>query len=212
MRLVLVLVVLLGSASVAASSDRPTILVLGDSISAGYGVAVDDGWVGRLRDRLKAENYPHRVVNASITGDTTSGGRARLPDALERHDPAIVVIELGGNDGLRGQPLSAMQSNLLTMVEHAREAGARVLLLGIRLPPNYGRAYIERFIGVHEEVAASTGVALVPRVLQGVGERREFMQDDGIHPNADGHAVILDNVWPTLEPLIRTTADHASSG
>ncbi|WP_070988762.1 arylesterase [Halofilum ochraceum] len=206
MRLVLVLVLLLSSLPLSAKEDRPTILVVGDSISAGYGVAVDDGWVGRLSSRLDAKDYPHRVVNASITGDTTSGGRARLPDALDRHEPAIVVIELGGNDGLRGQPLEAMRANLRAMIEAARGAGARVLLLGIRLPPNYGRAYIDRFIGVYEALAEDTGVALVPRVLDGVGERREFMQDDGIHPNADGHEVILDNVWPTLLPLLKATS------
>ena len=189
-----------------ASDDQPTILVLGDSISAGYGVAVEDGWVGGLSARLEAENYPHRVVNASISGDTTSGGRARLPNAVERHKPDIVIIELGGNDGLRGQPLEAMRQNLQAMIEQARGAGARVLLLGIRLPPNYGRAYIERFIGVYEELAETTGVALVPRVLDGVGERREFMQDDGIHPNADCHAAILDNVWPTLLPLLKAAS------
>ncbi len=200
------LVLLLAPVPLTASDDRPTILVLGDSISAGYGVAVEDGWVAGLRERLEAENYPHRVVNASITGDTTSGGRARLPDALERHEPAIVIIELGGNDGLRGQPLEAMRRNLQAMIEHARGADAAVLLLGIRLPPNYGRAYIERFIDVYEELADTTGVALVPRVLENVGERREFMQDDGIHPNADGHTVILDNVWPTLLPLVKATA------
>ncbi len=206
MRLVLVLVLLLAPVPLSAGDDRPVILVLGDSISAGYGVAVDDGWVGGLSARLAAENYPHRVVNASITGDTTSGGRSRLPEALKRHEPAIVIIELGGNDGLRGQPLEAMRQNLQTMIEDARGAGARVLLLGIRLPPNYGRAYIERFIGVYEALADTTGVALVPRVLEGVGERREFMQDDGIHPNADGHEVILDNVWPALLPLVKATA------
>lgn len=200
------LVLLLSPLSLTASDDRPTVLVLGDSISAGYGVAVEDGWVGRLNARLEAENYPHRVVNASITGDTTSGGRSRLPDALERHKPDIVIIELGGNDGLRGQPLEAMRQNLQAMIEHARGADARVLLLGIRLPPNYGRAYIERFIGVYEQLADTTGVALVPRVLDGVGERREFMQDDGIHPNAAGHEVILDNVWPALLPLVEATA------
>lgn len=200
------LVLLFVPVPLTANGDRPTILVLGDSISAGYGVAVEQGWVGLLRDRLEGENYPHRVVNASVTGDTTSGGRARLPDALDRHEPKIVIVELGGNDGLRGQPLEAMRRNLRAMIDQSRAAGAEVLLLGIRLPPNYGRAYIERFIGVYRELADTTGVALVPRVLDGVGERREFMQEDGIHPNADGHAAILDNVWPALEPLVQTTA------
>ena len=188
----------------AAGEQRPVVLVVGDSISAGYGVAVDDGWVGRLRQRIRDDGLPHGVVNASISGDTTSGGRARLPDALERHDPAVVVIQLGGNDGLRGQPLDAMRANLTTMVERARAADARVLLLGIRLPPNYGSAYIERFIATYRDVARATGVALVPRVLEGVGERRALMQSDGIHPNAAGHARILDNVWPALRPLLRT--------
>ncbi|MFW5969126.1 MAG: arylesterase [Halofilum sp. (in: g-proteobacteria)] len=209
MRLVLFLVLLMVATPITASDAPPTILVLGDSISAGYGVAEKDGWVARLDERLAAENYPHRVVNASITGDTSSGGLARLPKALDRHEPAIVVIELGGNDGLRGQPLDAMRRNLQAMIDEARAAGARVLLLGIRLPPNYGRAYIDRFIGVYEELADTTGVALVPRVLAGVGERREHMQDDGIHPNAAGHEVILDNVWPTLLPLIEATAEPA---
>jgi acyl-CoA thioesterase-1 len=206
MRLVLVLVLLLAPLPIPANGDRPTILVLGDSISAGYGVAVEQGWVGLLNDRLERESYPHRVINASITGDTTSGGRARLPDALERHAPEIVIIELGGNDGLRGQPLDAMSANLRAMIEQSRNAGAKVLMLGIRLPPNYGRAYIERFIGVYQDLADTTGVTLVPRVLEGVGERRELMQADGIHPNAAGHAAILDNVWPRLAPMVEATA------
>ncbi len=194
----------------AAADGPPVVLVLGDSISAGHGVAVADGWVGRLRERLDGAGYPHRIVNASVGGDTTSGGRARLPDALERHAPDVVVIQLGGNDGLRGQPTRAMRANLEAMVGRARAAGARVLLLGIRLPPNYGRAYIERFIAVYRDVARSTEAALVPRVLEGVGERRELMQSDGIHPNAAGHARILDNVWPALEPLLEPPS--AASG
>lgn len=190
----------------AGAAPQPTILVLGDSISGGYGVAIDEGWVERLRQRLDAQGYPHAVVNASVSGDTTSGGLARLPAALERHAPDVVIVELGGNDGLRGLSLAAMEENLAEMVRLAREAGARVLLLGVRLPPNYGQAYVQRFTDVFRQVAERLGVALVPRVLEGVGERRELMLDDGIHPNPRGHARILETVWPALEPLLQDSA------
>ena len=176
--------------------------MVGDSISAAHGVALADGWVARLQDRLAERGYPHRVVNASVGGDTTSGGLARLPDALARHRPSVVVIELGGNDGLRGQPPKAMAANLGRMVARARAAGARVLLLGVRLPPNYGPAYTEAFAEAYRKAAREHDAALVPRVLAGVGERRALMQGDGIHPNAAGHARILDNVWPALKGLL----------
>ena len=198
------MLLLLSLSGVAAAAEEPrTILVVGDSISAGYGVAVEDSWVGRLRRRLEAEDRSWQVVNASVSGDTSSGALARLPAALERHDPEVVIIQVGGNDGLRGLPLEAMRDNLAGMVEQARASGARVLLLGIRLPPNYGPAYTERFVGVYQDVADRTGVQLVPRVLAGVGERREFMQADDIHPNAAGHERILETVWPRLEPLLQ---------
>jgi acyl-CoA thioesterase-1 len=186
----------------AAHAGGPTILVIGDSISAAHGIPVADGWVARLRQRLAATGYRYRVVNASVGGDTTSGGRARLPRALEAHEPALVIIELGGNDGLRGQPPAAMAANLEAMVGMAREAGARVLLLGVRLPPNYGPAYNEAFARAFRQAADNTGAPLVPRLLEGVGERRELMQGDGIHPNPAGHARILANVWPALESLL----------
>lgn len=186
----------------AVAAEAPRILVLGDSISAGHGVAADSGWVDHLRRRLEREGYRYTVVNASISGDTTSGGFARLPVALERHQPEIVVIELGGNDGLRGLPIDAMEANLVRMVERTRAAGAEPLLLGIRLPPNYGPAYVDRFTAVYRRVAERADVPLVPRVLAGVGERREWMQPDGIHPNAGGQRRILDNVWPALEPML----------
>jgi acyl-CoA thioesterase-1 len=200
MRLLLAAVWLFAAS--AASAAAPVILVVGDSISAAHGVALDNGWVARLQDRLAERGYPHRVVNASVGGDTTSGGLARLPDALARHRPSVVVIELGGNDGLRGQPPNAMTANLGRMVTRARAAGARVLLLGVRLPPNYGPAYTEAFAEAYRKVAREHDAALVPRVLAGVGERRALMQGDGIHPNAAGHARILDNVWPALRALI----------
>jgi len=189
-------------AAAAPAVAAPTILVVGDSLSAAHGMAVEAGWVARLRQRLDERGYPHRVVNASVGGDTTSGGRARLPEALAEHQPAIVIIELGGNDGLRGQSLQAMRANLAAMVERSRQAGARVLLLGVRLPPNYGPAYSEAFAAIYRQVADSHEAVLVPRLLEGVGERREFMQADGIHPNADGHARILDNVWPALKDFL----------
>ena len=208
MRLLLTWLLLLVS---PAAAGGPTILIVGDSVSAAHGVALEDGWVARLRQRLTAQGYPHRVVNASVGGDTTSGGRARLPDALADHQPAVVVIELGGNDGLRGQSLAAMAANLGAMVERARGAGARVLLLGVRLPPNYGPAYTDKFTAVYEGVAADYDTALVPRMLAGVGERRDHMQADGIHPDASGHAAILDNVWPALVPLLETRPEAANS-
>lgn len=183
-------------------SASPVILVVGDSISAGQGVSRDAGWVARLRERLAEQDYPHRVVNASVSGDTTSGGLARLPETLAEHDPAVVVIQLGGNDGLRGQSLEAMRRNLGQMVAAARENGARVLLLGIRIPPNYGPAYTRGFARTYREVADSRDVPLVPRLLGGVAEREEFMQSDRIHPNAAGHARILANVWPELRDLL----------
>lgn len=192
----------------ASESAAPRILVLGDSISAAHGVATEDGWVAQLRRRLEGEGYRHTVINASVGGDTTSGGLARLPKALEKHQPTIVVIELGGNDGLRGLAPERMQRNLEDMIEQTRAAGARPLLLGVRLPPNYGPAYVERFMEVYRDVAERKGVPLVPRMLEGVGERRDMMLQDGIHPNAQGHARIVDNVWPKLEPLLDDTASR----
>ena len=186
----------------ATSEPGPRILVLGDSISAAYGVPLEAGWVARLRDRLDAEGYSHQVINASVSGDTTSGGLERLPAALERHSPVVVVIELGGNDGLRGLSPEAMRSNLDGMVRKAREAGARVLLLGVRLPPNYGPAYTRQFTRVFRDVAQRHDIALAPRILEGVGEETELMQEDGIHPDDRGHARILATVWPRLEPLL----------
>jgi acyl-CoA thioesterase-1 len=154
---------------------------------------------------LAQKGHPHEVINASVSGNTTSNGRSRLPETLERHDPAIVIIQLGGNDGLRGLAPAAMRDNLAAMIEQARGADARVLLAGIRLPPNYGKAYIERFRRVYREIANSYDIAFVPKILDGVGKRDEWMQADGIHPNAAGQARILDNVWPELTPLLEST-------
>lgn len=186
-----------------AAAPPPTILVLGDSLSAGHGLARDEVWVDLLRRRLDARDCGHEVINASISGDTTRGGRARLPDALERHEPALVILELGGNDGLRGIDAGEMRRNLEAMVRDSRAAGARVLMLAVRLPPNYGSDFIERFRNAYRSVVQQHGVAWVPRFLDGVGGRAELMQSDGIHPTAEAQERMLDNVWAELVPLLQ---------
>jgi acyl-CoA thioesterase-1 len=180
-----------------------TLLVVGDSISAGYGLAEGQGWVRLLEGRLQAQQLDYQVVNASISGDTTAGGLARLPRLLADHRPAVVAIELGGNDGLRGQPLAQFERNLTALVEQAKAKGARVLLLGMRLPPNYGPRYTDGFAQVYTDVAQAQQVALVPFLLEGVGGDPAFMQPDGIHPQANAQQRLLDNAWPQLEPLLR---------
>ena len=190
------------AAPVAAA---PVVAVLGDSLSAAHGMDRDDSWVALLEDRMAAEGFPHEVVNASISGETSRGGRDRVDEILADHEPAVLIVELGGNDGLRGQPLAALRENLTTIVRRARTAGARVLLVGVRLPPNYGAAYTEAFASVYAEVAADTGVTLVPQFLEGVAERRQLMQNDGIHPTASAQPTMLENVWPELRPLLEET-------
>lgn len=180
------------------------VLVMGDSLSAGYGIDERDGWVALLRERLATRADPVPVTNASISGDTTSGGLSRLPDALERHRPDIVVIELGGNDGLRGQSLKNIRKNLSSMVQQVKASGAAALLLGMRIPSNYGARYTERFFETFGEVAQSEGAALVPFFLEGVATDSSLMQSDGIHPNADAQPILLDLVWPALEPLLQS--------
>jgi acyl-CoA thioesterase-1 len=180
-----------------------TLLVVGDSISAGYGLAEGQGWVRLLEGRLRAQQLDYQVVNASISGDTTAGGLARLPRLLADHRPAVVAIELGGNDGLRGQPLAQFERNLTALVEQAKAKGARVLLLGMRLPPNYGPRYTDGFAQVYTDVAQAQQVALVPFLLEGVGGDPAFIQPDGIHPQANAQQRLLDNAWPQLEPLLR---------
>ncbi|WP_273808046.1 MULTISPECIES: arylesterase [unclassified Pseudomonas] len=180
-----------------------TLLVVGDSISAGYGLAEGQGWVRLLERRLQEQKLDYQVVNASISGDTTAGGLARLPRLLADHQPTVVAIELGGNDGLRGQPLAQFERNLTALVEQAKAKGARVLLLGMRLPPNYGPRYTDGFAQVYTDVAKAQQVALVPFLLEGVGGDPAFMQADGIHPRANAQQRLLDNAWPQLQPLLR---------
>jgi acyl-CoA thioesterase-1 len=192
------------AASVPARAETPVILVFGDSISAGYGLArVEQGWVALLQTRLKEQEYGYQVINASVSGETTAGGLARLPRALDLHHPAIVVLELGGNDGLRALPVAPMRANLVRMVDLATAAGARVLLLGMRMPPNYGPAYTERFRLVYSEVARDKKLPLVPFLLNDIALSPSLMQADGVHPNELGQPKLLANVWPSLLPLLR---------
>ena len=186
----------------AVASDR-TILVFGDSLSAAYGIRPEQGWVALLTQRLQAQGYGYQIVNASVSGETTSGGLQRLPRALQLHQPGIVVLELGANDALRGLPLSGTRANLAQMVRLCQEAGARVLLVGIRIPPNYGPRYTEEFASVFPELAKQYHLRLVPFLLQDVALNPARMQEDGMHPNAAGEAPILDTVWPYLKPLLK---------
>ncbi len=196
------ILLLIALPALSAQAEARVILVLGDSLSSAYGLDVDAGWVQLLQKRLDNKNAGYRVVNASISGDTTKGGVARLPSALQKHEPEVVVVELGGNDGLRGLPLRETRTNLERIIVEAKKAGARVLLLGMRLPPNYGPAYTGSFHAMYEELAAQHGVARVPFLLDGVGGVNGMMQADGIHPVADAQPLMLDNVWPHLEPLL----------
>ncbi|APZ43177.1 arylesterase [Acidihalobacter ferrooxydans] len=193
-----------GSAAAATNTTATTktILVLGDSLSAARGIDRADGWVNLLRQRLHAKGYRYRVINASISGDTTSGGLARLPRALKQDHPAILIVELGGNDGLRGISLRVMRANLRKIIELGRAAGARILLLGVRLPPNYGPAYVEAFERVYRQVAQDTHTPLVAHLLAGVASHRNLMQPDGIHPIAAAEPRLLDNIWPALKQLL----------
>ena len=184
------------------SAPDPVILVLGDSLSAGFGIDRGQGWVRLLEQRLAAQGLRYRLVNASISGETTAGGRSRLPRLLNEHRPQILILELGANDGLRGLSLGVMRDNLRDMVRLGRQADARVLVTGLRLPPNYGASYIDGFQAVFREVATAEGVPLVPDFLAGVVEDRALMQADDVHPNALAQPRILDNVWPGLAPLL----------
>ena len=184
-------------------ASTPKILVLGDSISAGYGLAANEGWVSLLQNRLKAQGYGYRVVNASVTGETTTGGLARLPRALSLHRPAIVVIELGGNDGLRGLPLDTSRANLQKMIDLSRKAGAAVLLLGMKIPPNYGPRYANEFERLYADLARRNKLAFEPFFLDKIALADGMMQEDGIHPTAKAQPIMLETLWPRLAPLLR---------
>lgn len=195
-------VLFLGLSTPLAAQDEPVILVVGDSLSAAYNMDLDASWPRLLERRLRDQGDAYTVVNASITGDTTQGGLTRLPRLLDRHAPEWVIIELGGNDGLRGLSLDVTRSNLEAMVQRSQAAGARVLLTGIMLPPNYGQSYTEQFQALYAELAATHDTLLVPFFMEGVALVDGMMQDDGIHPNAQAQPVLLDNVWAVLGPAL----------
>jgi acyl-CoA thioesterase-1 len=197
---VLVVAALALLAAASAAAER-VIVTLGDSLTAGLGVAADEAYPARLQQRLRREGYDYRVVNAGVSGDTTAGGLRRVDWAL-RAKPAIVIVALGANDGLRGQPVAALRDNLTRIVERLQAGGARVLLAGMRVPPNYGDAYAREFAAAFPAVARRTGVPLVPFLLDGVAAVDSLNQADGIHPNAQGHAVMADQLWPHLRPLL----------
>jgi acyl-CoA thioesterase-1 len=194
--------VLFGAAASAHSAPK-TVLVLGDSLSAEYGLNRGSGWVALLENKLRAEKLDARIVNASISGETTSGGRTRLPALLAQVKPDIVVVELGANDGLRGLPLNAADANLRNMVGLAQQSKAKVLLVGMRLPPNFGRDYTDRFFGMFKTIARDTHAALVPFMLEGVADKPALFQQDRLHPAAEAHPTILANIWPQLSSLVK---------
>ncbi len=189
------------SGQVLASADTK-ILVFGDSLSAAYGLEPDEGWVTLLEERLEDDNYPVTVANASVSGETTSGGVARLPAALQAHQPDLIILELGGNDGLRGLPVAQMRTNLQEMIELSLGNGAEVLLVGIQIPPNYGPRYTEPFYAQYQELAEAYDLALLPFLLEGIADNPDLMQNDGVHPVADAQSMIVDNIWPVLAPLL----------
>lgn len=189
-------------AAAASKESAPVILVVGDSLSAGYGMSVDATWVALLEKRLARQGYGYRVVNASVSGETTGGARVRLPRALQLHRPAIAILELGGNDGLRGLPLRQVRENFEAMIELCLAAEARVLLVGMRMPPNYGPGYANGFHALYAELAKQYSLSLVPFFLEGVAMDPNLIQEDGIHPTAQAQPVLLDTVWTTLQPLL----------
>jgi acyl-CoA thioesterase-1 len=187
----------------AQPAPQQSILVFGDSLAAAYGIAQARGWVALLGERLKRERPDYSVVNASISGETTSGGAARIQKTLEQHRPAILILELGANDGLRGLPVAQMKRNLVSMIEHAQKAGARVVLVGMKLPPNYGPQYTQAFESAYGELAKRYRTALVPFLLEDFAENPELFQPDGIHPTEAAQALMLERVWKALQPLLK---------
>ena len=201
MRRFLTFVLLLTCAS-AHAADVPTVLIFGDSLSAGYGIDVDQSWATLLQSRLEQQGYEHRVVNASISGETTEGGAERIGPALANFEPALIILELGGNDGLRGFPPERMRGNLEEIITASKASGAAVVLLGIRIPSNYGPRYTQAFENVFRETAESLDVAWIEFFMEGIALNEDLMQADGIHPNAAAQSTLLDNAWPIIETAL----------
>ncbi len=200
--LALLPLLLLFSPIQAQEADPHTLLVFGDSLSAAYGIDESEGWVTLLENKIRDKQHPYRVVNASVSGETSTGGLARLPAALDTHQPDIVILELGGNDGLRGLPLVSLRQNLIQMIDLSQAAGAEVLLAGIQIPPNYGPRYTIPFFEMYGEIAQERALALVPFLIAGIPQQPDLMQNDGIHPKAEAQWMIVENVWPYLEPML----------
>ncbi|MEX3809766.1 arylesterase [Paraburkholderia sp. BR13439] len=192
----------------APEPAKPVIVVLGDSISAEYGLPRDTGWVALMRQRLAEERIDYSVANASISGDTTSGGRARLPALMERLKPSIVIVELGANDALRGVPLSTTEANLRTIIEQAQQGHAKVVLVGMYVPPNYGPDYTQKFHGLYGQLSKEFHLPLVPFLLAGIADNPDMFQADQIHPTQQAQPLLLNNVWPAVKPLLRTSSPH----
>jgi acyl-CoA thioesterase-1 len=192
----------------APEPARPVIVVLGDSISAEYGLPRDTGWVALMRQRLADQRIDYSVANASISGDTTSGGRARLPALMQRLKPSIVIIELGANDALRGVPLSTTEDNLRTIIEQAQQGHAQVVLIGMYVPPNYGPDYTQKFHGLYGDLSKELRVPLVPFLLAGIADKPDMFQADQIHPTQQAQPVLLNNVWPAVKPLLHASSPH----
>lgn len=180
-----------------------TLLVFGDSLSAAYGIPEESGWVNLLQQKIDEKNLSVEVINASVSGETSTGGLARLPATLDAHKPDLVILELGGNDGLRGLPIAVLKQNLQSMIDLSKAAGAAVVLTGIQIPPNYGPRYTEPFFKIYGDLAQANELPLVPFLIEGIVEQPQLMQNDGIHPKADAQGIILDNVWRVLEPVLK---------
>ena len=204
-RIISLLVIIMNLCPTVARSTEEatnTLLVYGDSLSAAYGIQEAQGWVTLLESRLNEEDWPYKLINGSVSGETTTGGLERLPAMLSTYQPDLVILELGGNDGLRGLPLETLKANLKKMISLIKAAGGEVLLTGIQIPPNYGPRYTEPFFSLYTEISEEDSLALVPFLIDGIPQQPELMQNDGIHPKAEAQIMILDNVWPYLEPML----------
>ena len=186
----------------AQATDPPTVLIFGDSLSAGFGIDVDQSWTALLQQRLEEQGYEHRVVNASISGETTEGGAARIDSAIGTFSPDLIILELGGNDGLRGFPPTRIKDNLETIARRARDSGAGVVLLGIRIPTNYGTRYTQAFEAVYADVADELGIRWIEFFMEGVALNDELLQEDRIHPNVEAQPILLDNAWPIIHATL----------